>query len=145
MATIESDGYDVNGFMAARTFRASLRSARDTTASACSTSTATSITSRACAVVYAMPGLWPVGTGTTRLVAGDFNQGILGIRSGHQFPDVPEGVITDNTGAIVFNLMQQDMQAMRVTFRVGFEVANPINYDQPTEASRYPFGVLRTP
>jgi hypothetical protein len=34
--------------------------------------------------------------------------------------------------------MQQDMQAMRVTFRVGFEVANPINYDQPTEGQPLP-------
>jgi HK97 family phage major capsid protein len=145
MATIESDGYDVNGFMAARTFRASLRSARDTTGQRLLDINGNVDNVEGMRVVYAMPGLWPVGTGTTRLVAGDFNQGILGIRSDISFQMFREGVITDNTGAIVFNLMQQDMQAMRVTFRVGFEVANPINYDQPTEASRYPFGVLRTP
>jgi hypothetical protein len=34
---------------------------------------------------------------------------------------------------------------MRVVFRVGWSLSNPINYDQPTEASRYPFAVLRSP
>jgi hypothetical protein len=37
------------------------------------------------------------------------------------------------------------MVAMRLVFRAGWEVANPINYQQPTEASRYPFAVLRSP
>ena len=45
----------------------------------------------------------------------------------------------------VVNLPQQDMVALRLVFRVGWEVANPINYDQQTEASRYPFAVLRSP
>jgi hypothetical protein len=30
-------------------------------------------------------------------------------------------------------------------FRCAFQVANPINYSQATEASRYPFGYLSTP
>jgi hypothetical protein len=51
-------------------------------------------------------------------------------------------VIQDNTGAIVYNLAQQDMSALRLTLRVGWQVANTINYDQPVEASRYPAGVL---
>jgi hypothetical protein len=34
------------------------------------------------------------------------------------------------------------MKALRLTMRVGWQVANTINYDQATEASRYPGGVL---
>jgi hypothetical protein len=31
---------------------------------------------------------------------------------------------------------------VRLTFRVGWQVANLLNYDQPTEANRYPVGRL---
>ena len=55
-----------------------------------------------------------------------------------------QAVIQDNLGAIIYNLAQQDMVATRCTFRVGWQVSNPINYDQPTEASRYPAGRLIT-
>jgi hypothetical protein len=35
------------------------------------------------------------------------------------------------------------MVALRLTMRVGWQVANTINYDQPTvEASRYPAAIL---
>jgi len=54
-----------------------------------------------------------------------------------------EGVIQDQAGAIVYNLMQQDMTAIRLTFRLGWQVSNLINNDQPVEGSRYPVGVLR--
>ena len=144
MATVEADGYDVNGFVVERAFRALLRGARDSTGQRLLDINGNVDNVEGLPVVYAMPGLWPSGSGTARLITGDFTQGILAIRQDISFQMFTEGVVQDNTGAIIFNLMQQDMTAMRVTFRVGFEVANPINYDQPTEASRYPFGVLRT-
>jgi hypothetical protein len=53
-----------------------------------------------------------------------------------------QAVIQDNTGAIVYNLAQQDMRALRLVMRVGWQVANLINNEQPTEAERYPVGVL---
>jgi hypothetical protein len=37
------------------------------------------------------------------------------------------------------------MVAMRMVMRAGWQVSNAINYDQPTEALRYPAGVLRAP
>ena len=58
---------------------------------------------------------------------------------------VTEGVITDNTGAIIYNLMQQDMSAIRIVFRAGWQVSNPLNYQEATEANRYPAAVLRSP
>ena len=53
-----------------------------------------------------------------------------------------EGVIQDDSGTIIYNLMQQDMSAMRMTFRVGWQVANLINRDQATEGNRYPAASL---
>ena len=53
-----------------------------------------------------------------------------------------EAVIQDNTGTIVYNAFQQDLTFLRVTMRMGWQTANPINYSQQTEANRYPYAVL---
>ena len=45
---------------------------------------------------------------------------------------------------IQFNLAQQDMVAMRVIARFAWQVKATLTYDQPTDAQRYPFGVLLT-
>ena len=80
----------------------------------------------------------------TKLIAGDWSQGILGIRQDINVQMFREGVLQDTvTGAITHNLMQQDMVALRMTIRLAWQVPNPINQLQPTEASRYPFAVLR--
>lgn len=96
-------------------------------------------------VAYMMPGLWPTGAGAAEVFLGDFQQSIVGIRKDITVDVFDQGVIQDNTGAIVYNLIQQDMIALRVTFRMAWQVANTINYQQPVEASRYPFAVLLAP
>jgi hypothetical protein len=72
----------------------------------------------------------------------DPSEFVVGVRQDVTFKVFTEGVVQDNTGAIVYNLMQQDMSALRLVMRVGWQVANTINYDEPDEASRYPAGVL---
>jgi hypothetical protein len=67
----------------------------------------------------------------------------MGIRKDISWKLLDQAVIQDNTGAIVYNLAQQDMVAMRMTMRAGWQVSNAINYDQAVEASRYPAAVLR--
>jgi predicted phage gp36 major capsid-like protein len=78
-------------------------------------------------------------------VTGDFTQGMLGVRQDMSFKMLDQSVIQDNTGAIVYNLAQQDLVAMRVVCRYGFQVPNPISRLRPTEGQRYPFGVLLQP
>jgi hypothetical protein len=56
-----------------------------------------------------------------------------------------ESTIYDNNGDVQYALAQQDMVAMRIVARFAFQVANVINRDQPTEGSRYPFGILQAP
>ena len=56
-----------------------------------------------------------------------------------------ESVITDGAGAIQFNLSQQDMVALRLVFRAGYAVSNPINLQNSNAATRSPFAVLRSP
>ena len=52
-----------------------------------------------------------------------------------------QGVISDTAGNVVYNLMQQDAQAMRVVMRVGFAVANPLTRIA-AKGSQYPAGFL---
>lgn len=141
--TVEADGFDVNGLVTRRTFRARLRSARDTTGQKLLDMSQNEI--EGASVVYAMAGLWPSGAGAAEAIVGDFSQGILGIRRDLTWKLLDQAVLQDQSGVIQYNLAQQDMVAMRVVARYAWQVPNPINYEQLVEASRYPFAVLRAP
>lgn len=142
MATVEADGFDVNGFVTSRAYRRFLRNARDTSGQKLLDISLNTIEGEQ--VVYALNGLWPTGSGSAEFFAGDWTQFVLAVRRDMSYKILSEAVIQDNTGAIVYNLAQQDMVAMRLTFRAAWQVANPISYDNQVEADRYPVGVLRT-
>ncbi len=142
-AIVEADGYDVNGIIAARTLRARLRGARDANGVRQSGVSVTEVDG--VNVTYPMRGLWPTGSGVAEAIAGDFDNGIIGLRKDFTFKALDQAVIQDNTGAIVFNLAQQDMVAIRLTFRVAWQVANLLNRDNANESTRYPWAVLLTP
>ena len=142
-ALVEGDGFDVNGIVTRRTYRSRLRSARDTTGQKLLDIQTDSI--EGARLQYAMAGMWPSGAGAAEAIVGDFSQAILGVRKDFTYKILDQAVITDAGGLVVYNLPQQDMLAMRVVARFAFAVANPINYEQATEANRYPFAVLRAP
>lgn len=146
---VEADGYEVNGWVAATSAKSKLRRARDTQGRKLDESRVSGPLDSldGYPIAYPMRGLWPVAGGAgvdgVRLFGGDFSQFVLGVRQDITMKVLDQAVIQDNTGAIVYNLAQQDMTAVRLTFRVGWQVANTINNDQPTEADRYPVGVLK--
>jgi hypothetical protein len=76
-------------------------------------------------------------------VAGDMSQALLGVRSDISYKILDQAVLTDGSGNIQFNLAQQDAIAIRVVARFGFAVANAVTYDNPNEATRWPFAVLQ--
>lgn len=141
--TIESDGFDVNGAIATRSMKGRLRNVRDANGVKLAEVTPEEVYGQA--VRYPMRGLWPTGLSAAEVIAGDFTQGVIGVRKELEAKVLDQAVIQDNTGAIIYNLAQQDMIALRVVARFAFAVPNPANFDQPTEANRYPFGVLRSP
>ena len=74
-------------------------------------------------------------------LAGDWTKAVIGIRRDIRFEMFSEGVINDDDGRIVFNLLQQDLRAIRATFRVAFAVAVPKGASTPED--RYPFAVMQ--
>lgn len=143
-ATVEADGFDVNSVAAERTFRAVMRSARDTTGQKLADIAPDGGSVMGATVKFVIPhSLDGSGDGYVAL-AGDRSQGILGVRQDIQYKLLTEAVIQNEAGAIQYNLAQQDMVALRVTFRVGFQVANPLTLSNENNASRYPFAVLKS-
>lgn len=146
-ALVEGDGFDVNGIVAHTGYRGRLRQARATTGEQliADADQVTAASVYGVPVRYPMRGLWPTGLSAAEAFAGDFTQAVLGVRQDITWKVLDQAVIQDNTGAIVYNLAQQDMVALRVVARFAFQIANTVNYDNITEGTRYPFSVLRSP
>lgn len=143
ISTIENDGFDLTGIVAARSARGRFRSARNADGDRLDANRLGGDLNNidGSPIVYPMRGLFPSGGAAgsnVRLFAGDWDEFVLGVRQDVTLKVLTEAVIQDNTGAIIYNLAQQDMTALRLTFRVGWQVSNLINYDQATEANRYP-------
>lgn len=139
---VEDDGFDPTGIVAKRSLRGLLRRARDTTGQRLSGLNADYTEYEGLRIAYPARGLWPTAVSTVRAFVGDFDEFVVGVRQDISFKVFDTGVITDAEGNIVFNLLQQDMVAVRFTFRAGWQVSNRINLDQPVEANRYPVSRL---
>jgi HK97 family phage major capsid protein len=143
LSMVEADGYSVNGHVAATTLKATLRGLRDANGQPIYMASLQGPTQ------YALDGspiLFPMNgaldAASVLLFSGDWNQLVYSIRQDMTFKIFTEGVITDGAGNVVYNLMQQDMVALRAVMRLGWQVPNPINRMNQTEASRYPFSTL---
>lgn len=76
------------------------------------------------------------------LIGGDWTQAVWAVRTDITTKLLTEAVITDANGKVVLNLAQQDCVGLRVVFRAGWQLPNPINRVNGTKATRYPFAVL---
>lgn len=142
IGVVEADGFDPTGIVAARSLKGALRRARDTTGQRLAGLNATITEYEGLDIAYPMRGLFPTGAGNVQAFIGDFTEFVLGVRQDFTYKVLTEAVIQDGAGAIVYNLAQQDMVALRVKFRAGWQVSNRINHDNPTEATRYPVATL---
>lgn len=77
------------------------------------------------------------------MVSGDFSQLVWAIRKDVTIDVFRTGIIQNpDTGDILYNLLQDDMSALRVVTRVAWQIPNPVNITEDNEATRYPFAVL---
>ena len=77
------------------------------------------------------------------VILGDWTKAIVGVRQDLTYKVFTEGVISDDSGAVVLNLMQQDSVALRAVMRVAWAVADPITpTSSQTDANTFAFGAL---
>jgi HK97 family phage major capsid protein len=154
MGLVEADGYDVSGFWARKQVKAKVRGMRTTTGAfilmgddAGPQASINTGTLYGEPIYFSNAGLSSFNTGASgySLIGGEWDQSMLAIREDISMEMFDTGVITDNGSppVIQFNLLQQDMVALRVLARFAWAVPNPINRQQQTTASRYPFFALQ--
>lgn len=145
MSLIEDDGFDVNGFAARKSIKGGLRGLRTNDGALLFQPTlqaGTPDTLYGEHIFYAQNGGWDEEQAD--LITGDFSKGIIGVRKDISWKILDQASIHDPfTGQLLYNLAQQDMKAMMVTFRCAYQVANPATRARPTAADRSPFSVLR--
>jgi HK97 family phage major capsid protein len=147
---IEEDGYLATGHIAALTLRRRLRGLRDANGQPLfMRSLAGGGQNMQSPTNYEFDGnpiVFPKNGGIDPAeildVVGDWRQLVFSIRQDITYKILDQAVIQDGAGNIIWNLAQQDMVALRAVIRIAWQVPNPINRVQETEASRYPFAVL---
>lgn len=134
---VEKDGFLVNGLVGSVGAKALIRGLTDTTGRPLSIG---GNDIDGLKVNYVMNGTWD--DENALLLAGDFTKAVYAIRQDITIKRCTEGVIQDENGDIIYNLMQNDMIALRFTMRLGWQVANPVSIMNEDADTRYPFAVL---
>ena len=79
---------------------------------------------------------------TVQFIVGDFKSAVFALRQDITYKLLTEGVIQDpSNSAILYNLAQQDMVALRAVMRIAYQLPNPVNRLQSSEDARLPFAV----
>lgn len=144
IAKVEDCGYFVNGHMADISMRAKLRGLKDNNGQPLFKSDMQGSTS------YALDGS-PINfpnngafdKSKALMISGDFSQLVYSIRQDITFKLFTEGVVQNTDGSIAYNLMQNDMVALRAVMRMGWEIPNPINALKTDKAKRCPFAIMK--
>jgi len=136
MTEVEESGYEVNGILGGVGLKGKFRMMTDTTGQPLNTTEIGSVRRE-----FMDNGVWDKTKST--LIAGDFSQAVYQIRQDITYKVLTEAVIQDPTdGSILYNLAQDDMVALRVVMRLGWEIPNPVNALDETE-TRFPFASLK--
>ena len=135
MTKVEESGYDVNGILGGVGLKGKFRMMTDTTGQPLNTTEIGSVRRE-----FMDNGVWDKAVST--LIAGDFSQAVYAIRQDVTYKILDQAVIQDTDGSILYNLAQDDMVALRVVMRLGWEIPNPVNALNETEA-RFPFASLK--
>lgn len=127
IAKVEASGRMVTGVLSGMGMRAKLRGLKTTSGSPIFKSDMQGATQYALdgAPMY-FPQNGAFDSSIAQLIVGDFSQAVYAIRQDITVKILDQGVIQDpNTKAIIYNLAQQDMIALRVVFRMGWALPNP--------------------
>lgn len=146
LSLVEEDGFIVTGHIAHTSLKGLLRGCRDTNGQPIFVAGQNIGTAFATGQLDGAPVLYPLNGSIDSAqgldIAGQWNELVYAMRKDISWNIADQAIIQDGAGNIVYNLFQQDMVALRMVFRLGFALPNPINRVQPTEGSRSPFAVL---
>ena len=135
MVKVEESGYNVTGLLGGVALKGKFRMMTDKNGQPLNTTEIGSLNR-----TFVDNGTWDKTKAT--LIAGDFNEAVYAIRNDITYKVLDQAVIQDPTdGSIMYNLAQEDMVALRVTMRLGWEIPNPVNAENETSA-RFPFAAL---
>lgn len=140
---LEEQGYDVTGMVSQKGLRTKLRGLRDNNNGFLfgSPTSGNDNNPFGVPIFFAGEGTWNKNQASA--IAGDWTKSVYSIRQDMTFQIFDTGVISDDEGKVVYNLLQQDMIAMRVVMRIGWQVANPINIDRTDIEGTFPFAILK--
>lgn len=136
MTEVEESGYNVTGLVGGVGLKGKFRMMTDNNGQPLNATEIGSLNR-----TYLDNGAWNKTLST--LIAGDFNQAVYSIRQDVTYKVLDQAVIQDpSNGEILYNLAQDDMVALRVVMRLGWEIPNPVNALDETE-TRFPFASLK--
>lgn len=127
IAKVEEDGYMATGIISNMGMRAKLRGLKDSNGQPIFKTDMQGSTQYALdgAPMY-FPDNGSFDSSVAQMIVGDFKQAVYAIRQDITVKILEQAVIQDpSTKAIVYNLAQQDMIALRVVFRMGWALPNP--------------------
>lgn len=135
MTEVEESGFNVTALLGGVGLKGKFRMMTDTTGQPLASTEIGNLRRE-----YLDNGAWDKNAAT--LIAGDFNNAVYSIRQDVTYKVLDQAIIQDpSTGEILYNLAQEDMVALRVTFRMGYAIPNPVTALDGTE-TRYPFAAL---
>ena len=144
IAKVEDSGYFVNGHMADISMRAKLRGLKDADGNPIFKSDMQGATSYSLdGSPMNFPNNGSFDKSKALMISGDFSQLVYSIRQDITFKLFTEGVVQNTDGSIAYNLMQNDMVALRAVMRLGWEIPNPINALKTHKTKRCPFSILK--
>lgn len=142
MSKVETAGFSPNGVVSGVELKAKLRGLRDDNKQPIFKASIQDSTRYALdghPNYFVENGVWD--NTKCQMIMGDFNQLVYAVRQDITYKVLTEAIIQDPaTGDILFNLAQQDMVALRVVMRLGWEIPNPIN--ALGGETRFPFAML---
>jgi HK97 family phage major capsid protein len=140
---LSRDGYDVTGWAARKGFSWQLTKTRDTTGQPIYSTTLGGPDGPNTAALYNRP-YYEVGNGAwddteALAICGEWDKLKIGVRQDMTFQVFDSGIISDDSGNVVYNAMQQDGKVLRAVMRLGYAVPNPVK----ALGGTFPFGALR--
>ena len=141
LGKLEDQSYDITGIAAQKQLRAKFRGMRDKNNNFLF-QTPTSGSDQnpfGIPIHYAGRGTWDRTAALA--IFGEWENAVYSVREDMTFEVFREGVISNDEGKILYNLMQQNMIALRVEIRLAWQAVNPIDIDR--DRTMFPFGVLR--